>query len=376
MKYTVEGEFGTSIVVSAFSNSRDSPTVFVFELALSFQSTEWSTEVPKIVQTDLTSFSVNRIRHFARVLVQDGLCVAWYSPSSGSTNVIATVVDYRQGKRFDLETNIEATRETRDIQACIGNGSLLFYRDRLTSTVIDAYFDVTHYLQSVAPDSRPGDIQTVHKPPDASAVLSLQLPDPASRAHGEPRWGWTSVRTANTPHSSSPRGSASIFSYAIQMPGTRVIDPRISARWMDPRTTLETLKMETRMDTQIPRTWIDLDGPTGRRKWDWFGFMVASTYGHRVLWVSHRKDVQPGQTDGSAEQALFLIPLLTPDGTPRGAAGKRILELPIPLGDRLVAMDFSDELGTLVVAWKPGEDADGDEPMESSADHVLHIFQY
>ncbi|KAG9018110.1 hypothetical protein FRB90_012261 [Tulasnella sp. 427] len=319
------------------------------------------------------------IRHFARVVLQDGICLAWYSPSSGGTNVMATIVDYRKGKRCDLETDIEAVIETQEIEACMCNGSLLFHRDGLASTVVYAYFDVKQHLQSVTASSRPGDIQTVQKPSDASATLSLQLPDPASRAHGDTHWGWTSVRPVNTPNPSTPRGYPSIFSCETPIRGTRKTGPHISARWMEPRTTLEMLKTEKRNETPLSRTWIDLHSPTGRRQWDGFDFMVSSTCGQRVLWVGHRNDVQPGQADSFAEQVLFFIPLLTPDDTLRGAAGKRILELPIPLDDRLVTMDFSDEAGTLVVAWKPDEDADDDdddEPMESNADHILHIFQY
>ncbi|KAG8895188.1 Vacuolar protein-sorting-associated protein 28, partial [Tulasnella sp. 408] len=300
-----------------------------------------------VVQSDLAQYRIDYIGYFARIALQDGLCLTWYTSDSGE-KVIASILDYRNSKRVDLETDITLTTSP---DCCLYNGSLIFHHDKLTNAVVNAYFRITEHLQPVPNNSRPGDVDMISKAPDRSAVLPLHPPDPSSRANQEPNLTWTTIHPTNTPNANTLCGSPSIFATDTMSPKTFDRTPHLSARWMEPRTTLEMLRTGTNLDTLVSRTWIDLEGTTVARD-DGFEFLISTTCGLRMLWVS---DAEETKSEGSiGEEVLYLIPLLTPDERTKGNAGTRLLRLPIDLFDMLT-MDFSDESGTLVIASKSSD---------------------
>lgn len=61
-----------------------------------------------MVQSDLAQYRIDYIGYFARIALQDGLCLTWYTSDSGE-KVIASILDYRNSKRVDLETDITST---------------------------------------------------------------------------------------------------------------------------------------------------------------------------------------------------------------------------------------------------------------------------
>ncbi|KAG8945596.1 hypothetical protein FRC04_000643 [Tulasnella sp. 424] len=108
MEYTTEGSDGTCIVVAAFSEETDLPTIFVFQLQLNFPSEGSSHGIPEVVRSDLAKFCINPFRYFARIALQEGLCFAWYN-SEDEEKITVSILDYRSSKRMDLETDIIAT---------------------------------------------------------------------------------------------------------------------------------------------------------------------------------------------------------------------------------------------------------------------------
>ncbi|KAG8902909.1 hypothetical protein FRC01_009426, partial [Tulasnella sp. 417] len=328
---------------------------------LIFATDEPSHGVPQVIQSDLAKYCIDDIGHFARIALQDGLCLAWYH-SGSREKVTASIFDYRSSKRLDLETDITSTMSP---DCHLYNGCLIFHRDELTNSVVSAYFSVTQHLQLVSNNSRPGDVNMISKGPDRSAVLPLQPPDSNSNANHELDLIWDTVHPTNTPNANTLCGSPSIFATETMSPTVYDRVPHLSARWMEPGTTLEMLRTGENLDTPVSRTWVDLDGPTVIND-DGFEFLIPTTCGLRMLWVSYKEETD---SDGAAdEEVLYLIPLLIPDERTTQNAGKRMLRLPIDLLDMLT-MDFSDESGTLVIASKLRD-------TQSNIKKVLNIFQY
>ncbi|KAG8904335.1 hypothetical protein FRC01_008772 [Tulasnella sp. 417] len=371
MEYTTEGENDTCIVVAALSETTDPPTILVFQFQLNFSTNDSSHGVPQVIQTDLAKYYIGQVRYFARIALQDGLCLAWYN--SGE-KVVASILDYRSSKRLDLETDIISTTSP---DCCLYHGSLIFHHDKLTSAVVSTYFSITQHLQPVPNNSRPGDVDMISKAADRSAVLPLQPPDSSSRANQDPNLIWTTIHPTNTPNANTLCGSPSIFATETMSPTVFDRVPHLSARWMEPRTTLEMLRTGENLDTLVSRTWIDLEGSTASRD-DGFEFLISTTCGLRMLWVSYREETD---SDGAAdEEVLYLIPLLIPDERTTQNAEKRMMRLPIDLFDMLT-MDFSDESGTLVIASKSTDQEGSNEGSQdswkqSNESQVLEIFQY
>ncbi|KIO29882.1 hypothetical protein M407DRAFT_20949 [Tulasnella calospora MUT 4182] len=372
MEYTTEGDSGTCIIVAALSEETAIPTIFVFQFQLDFSTDESSHGVPRVIQSDLANYCIDHIGYFARIALQDGLCLAWYNSEE---KVIASILDYRNSKRVDLETDITSTTSP---DCCLYHGSLIFHHDKLTNAVVSAYFHITEHLKPVPNNSRLWDVDMISKAPDRSAVLPLHSPDSSSKANQEPNLVWNTIHPTNTPNANTLCGSPSIFATETMSPTTYGRIPHLSARWMEPQTTLEMLRTGANLDTPVFRTWIDLEGPTAARD-DGFEFLISTTCGLRMLWVTY---AEADSDDLPIEEVLYLIPLLTPDERTRGHAGKRILRLPTDLFD-ILTMDFSDESGTLVIASKSGDTSDErssevsqDSGTQLDVNQVLHIFQY
>ncbi|KAG8973674.1 hypothetical protein FRB90_009887 [Tulasnella sp. 427] len=324
-----------------------------------------SDETPGVVITTLAQFRIQPTISYARLALQEGFCLTWHR-SESERKTFATILDYRNSRRLDLE--MDASSKVPP-DACLYYGNLVVHHDETDCTAVQAYLNVTQHFQPVRNASGPEHVDTCRKAPDYSAILPLQPPPTVPNSSTSLELGWYSIHPTNTPNENTPCGSPSIFAAERRDPDDPgALFQHLSARWMIPKQTLDILRAGANIDTPLSRRWIDLEGHTSMREEDGFEFLISSTCGLRMLWINNH------ELEGTYRDLLYFIPLLDPS---TGKDGRRVLHLPIDL-ENTITMDFSDESGTLVVACRLDEDADddGEQAMESSADQVLHIFQY